>query len=131
MAKRDEDERLKELAYLSNLEKEVKFLREVVQKTNDPELTKALREASQKRSAPLMMDPDRDYKKEVYDMIKERFKGSKDPEFQVINGALVVLFPDYGPKYKLVLHGPMRRLRSTSKSLEEPRVHKINKSAHR
>lgn len=109
------------LAKQADTEKQVKFFRKVLSESSDPELKAALQESSRTRTVPLIMDENRNYAKEIKDLLLSRLKGSKDPEFTEINGEMVVSFEDYGPKYKLVLKGPLRRIRPADNTVMTPR----------
>ena len=96
---------------LAAIERENRTLKKLMDSSDDKMLSAAAREASASRSAPVIMDPDRDYIREVLEAIANRTKGLKDPEFQYNNGQLLVIFDDLGPKYKLKVYGPIRRMR--------------------
>lgn len=84
---------------------------------------KAFIEASLSRSSPVNMQrEDAAYKKELKTLILERFKNSANPKFVLDKNELVAIFDEdeMGPRYKIILKGPMRRIR-TAPGLTVPR----------
>ena len=72
----------------------------------------ALAEASTSRSSPLLMEPGRNYVKEIVEVIAERTKGTKEPEIFVKDGELAASFDNFGPRYWLRISAPQRRLKA-------------------
>lgn len=104
------------LSLVAKLEKaearEAKLLEEV---ESAKQLRKALREAQEYKGAPMIMDPNRKYAKELQDIIAERTKGLADPRIEIKDGVLTAFFDDFGPRYRILIKGPFKRLRAPTK----------------
>jgi len=65
------------------------------------------------RSTLMIVDEDRDYVKELQTIILERLGGSANPTFMLKNDEIVVRFDEIGPQFKLVIRGPLKRIKAS------------------